>query len=349
MQGRNRIRLFRMILGAALLLGGAAQAPAVVIDGHPEDWEGKTDLPIPVDPSAAPGGLGTISSMKISQDDDFLYVFLSFAAPRPFARPDLQDRLIPGVWDDFSYVEIDRDGDGEWDYATRMVRGKRIGMNNLMILRRIEGQNAGRVVLEAEGRKDYRPLGPKAFFTPDGKSVELRIPRLPLRMQRGVVYVRARVRYRDDRTGSAQWVTRYHPGGNGWVGVELRPIVARGENNQSDSPARTLEPVISRSEFENEVGPRYAAFHGAYMYPWRTITPSTEVGSRPLEEMGTAMDAAVGRPAGPARSVIVVTPEGDVRSGEPASSSEDPEEGQGVPAEVSPEAAPSEAHQELGN
>lgn len=337
----NRRRLLPisrfMLLGMLITLLTVGSARAVLIDGHIQDWERYEALPIPEEEATYSSALGEISEMKVTQDDDFIYVYLKFAAPRPFESPGRQSELVSGVWDDFSYLELDRNGDGRWDFRTRMMHGKRIGLNNLAILGRIPEQDAGRIVLSAEGHKDYRPLGPRAFFSKDGQAVEMRIPRLPLRLQRGVVYLRARARYRDDRSGASQWITRRYPSGEGWVAVELRPIRRKGEGSESDSLARLREPVIPRREFEEEVGPRYARYRTAYTYPWRMIEPSGEVSSRSAASLETAGRPEDGSPAKPPRSVIVVTPDGQVRQGAPGTSSTNPEEGQGVPGEVEAE------------
>lgn len=316
---------------AVLLASSAFSARAIMIDGHTRDWDSLQALPIPVGPANYRSALGQIDELKVAQDDDFIYVYLKFGEARPFASGSRQAKLEQGRWDDFSYVEIDRDGDGRWDFQTQMQRGKRIGVNNLAILGRIPGQQAGRIVLAAEGHKDYLPLGPRAFFSSDSQSVELRIPRVALRLQAGVAYIRARVHYRDDRSGSSQWETRYYPEGEGWVALELRPMAGRGEGSRSDSPSRLTEPVIPRSEFESEVGPRYARYPGPYTYPWRSIVPSADVSTRAADLQGTGETKAEGEVVAPPRSVIVVTPDGRVRQGSPGTSSPNPEEGQGVP------------------
>lgn len=333
----NLLKPFLILLSAFILMQTTESVHAVLIDGHIQDWERYEPLPIPAEGATYSSRLGQIDEMKVTQDDDFVYVYLKFAVPRPFESQARQSDLIAGVWDDFSYLEIDRDADGRWDYRTRMMKGKRIGVNNLAVLRRIPGQDAGQIVLSAEGHKDYRPLGPRAFFSKDGQSVEMRIPRLPLGLQRGVVYLRAFAHYRDDRSGASQWIRRYYPSGEGWVAVELRPIERRGEGSKSDSLARLREPVIPRRDFEDEVGPRYARYRSAYTYPWREIRPSEEVSGRSAGDLDTAGRPTNGEPVSPPRSVIVVTPDGQVRQGTPGStSSSNPEEGQGVPGEVEP-------------
>ncbi len=329
----RRIALKPMLM--LLLFGfGPALAQAVLIDGHVNDWEGIKALPIPAESSTYSSPLGKIDEMKVSQDDDFIYVYLKFAVPRPFKPSSRQGELVSEVWDDFSYVEIDRDGDGQWDYLTRMVRGKRIGVNNLAILSRVPGTDAGKTLLAAEGRKDYQALGPRAFFSEDSRAVELRIPRLPLRLQKGNVFVRAMTHYRDDRPGMSPWVTRYYPSNDGWIAMELKTIQRRGEGSKSNSPARLREPVIPRRAFEDEVGPRYARYPTAYTYPWREIGPSKEVSSRSPDALLPGTGTRTGSPPSPARTLIVVTPDGQVRTGAPGTSSDDPEEGQGVPIEV---------------
>jgi hypothetical protein len=314
-------------------IGFPSGASAILIDGHAQDWESLRALPIPEETGGGTTDLGRIEAMKVSQDDDFIYVYLEFARPRPFVPSGRQQTFLPGVWDDLSYVEIDRDGDGVWDYRTRMVKGKRVGFNNMVILGRVGEQAEGRIVLDAEGRKDYRPLGPRGFFAVDNRSVELRIPRLPLRLQTGVVHLRARVKFRDDASGSKDWTTRYYPSNRGWIALQLRPALKSGERNLSDSPARKMEPVIAREEFENEVGPRYARYPGAYMYPWRAISPSEAVAHRAREP---EVDGDTGRPggAGAPRSVLIIGADGEIQMAPPAvTSSDDPEEGQGVPEE----------------
>lgn len=329
------IKRLNFLLTLAVFTLGVHHAHAVLIDGHMQDWERHSRLPIPSEGSTYSSALGEISAMKVAQDDDFVYVYLQFAVPRPFQRQARQVELVSGVWDEFSYLEVDRDGDGRWDYRTRMMTGKRIGVNNMAILERVSGQDAGQIVLSAEGRKDYRPLGPRAFFSKDGRSLEMRIPRLPLRLHQGVVYLRAMSHYRDDRSGTSQWIRRYYPADDGWVAVELKAIQRRGEGSKSDSLARLREPVIPRRDFEDEVGPRYARYRSDYTYPWREIGPSGEVSARSMGSIETAGKPEGGDKVSPPRSVIVVSPDGQFRQGTPGStSSSNPEEGQGVPGEV---------------
>jgi hypothetical protein len=78
------------------------RAAAILIDGHFKDWDGVQALPIPVDETARPDDLGRIEAMKVTQDDDFLYVYLEFARPRPFAPGGRQQAFVPGAWDDLS-------------------------------------------------------------------------------------------------------------------------------------------------------------------------------------------------------------------------------------------------------
>ena len=257
------------VLLLALLNGLQAHAePQIGIDGNTSDWQGIASLPLDYESELFVGSLAGIEQAKVTQDSDFIFVFLRFGIARPGLR---QASAAPKAarWDDYSYVELDREGDGLWDYRTLLVPGKRPGLNNMTVLSRLGAGAEGRMMLFPEGHKRYAPLGPRAYLTPDGRGLEMRIPRKPLGLNSGTVYLRFLVRYRD--AGAVQWNSNYLPAGDGWLGLRLD--IGEPEGVGTSSHARQREPVAPRSELEEIVTSRYSRGTEEFVVP--VVTPKS--------------------------------------------------------------------------
>lgn len=270
------MRLFRSLPLSILIVSLLCLAPsaqAIVIDGSANDWAAVPRLPLGGSADALTP-FGEIKSLRLSQDNDFIFVLIEFEEARPFDPPDRQLHLKNGLWDDFSYLEIDSNGDGQWDYRTRMVPGKRIGRNNLTVLRSHENNPAGAVMLHPEGSKDYLPLGPRAFFVQGGQAVEQRIPRKPLGFDKGRIFVRAMVTYMDPSRGVNQWSTSYCPEGGQWIGLDLATLPpAEMLNYASDSVNRALEPFMVRDALGMVRESPSTRLMSDYIYPRATPPP----------------------------------------------------------------------------
>jgi len=212
---------------ALFLLALAGRAPAQVeIDGDFSDW---TSIPAMTcaDSSAHDGELGRVAQWKVAADPQFLFALIQFEAPRPLVNPAGSTELQPGRWDDFGYLDLDINRDGQWDYRAQLSEGKRPGLNNLVVMNLdADGNPRGRL-LYPEGHKNYFPLGPRARLSADGRTIELRIPRRPLRLDvPATIDLRVRTRYRDSVRGGGGWVTEFTPGAAGCafqLGGRLRP------------------------------------------------------------------------------------------------------------------------------
>lgn len=282
--------------------------------------------------------MGSIRSVKVTQDEEFLFAQIHFARARPFANAAEQDALVRGIWEDFTYLEMDVDGDAEWDYRTKMVAGKRKGQNNLAVLARAGKGSGGKIALHAEGHKDYIPRGPKAMFTGKAGRIEMRIPRLPLGLESGVVYLRMLVRYRDDAEQKGKWRTRYYPAGGDWFGLELTPIdIEDFSVERLGSASAKYEPVITRSDFEGTLSPGFMSRDTQHVYPFgRRVAANPRLGSSgPAGADLFRPDVLSARPPKSVDPVFVLRPEGGVRSEAVGAADEDADADSGKnPAQV---------------
>jgi len=268
-----------------LIAGFSPGRAEILIDGLINDWGSVPAVPVPAAAGDPREGLGRILTLKVTTDDDFVFVLIGFGTPRPFTDPRRQDRLAEGFWDDFAYVEIDADGDGQWDYKTQMTKGKRIGVNNLAVLRSLPSGSAGLILLPPEGHKDYLPLGPRACFTADGRWVESRLPRQPLRLASGRIFLRGCVTFRDAVNGSGAWTTVYFPPAGRWIGLDLRPAPPEGYRLSGPmSLNRQLEPFVVRDEFERMMTPEALLRRSAWIFPRRRPSGLPLAASGPMGE-----------------------------------------------------------------
>lgn len=295
-----------------LVLWASVAASQIAIDGAFEDWSAVVDLPLTGDARPDDSELGAIDAIKVFADPDFIYLFIEFQAPRPFEGAGVHQMFQRGRWDDLSYWDLDVEGDGRWDFRTRMVRGKRPGFNNLMIVSR-SGQ-AERGILYGEGNKNYAPLGPRAFFDPDARRVEQRIPRLALGLLEGRIYLRAHVIYRDDPGGSGKWANAYFPGERRWIALELEQI-EMVEDSGGDLGrfvgGSALEPVMLRARFERLTRDDGFKPPSPYIYP--RPTPRAPQYVSPSGRGRDASDRKESQ-AEPIQPVIVIGPQGAVET-----------------------------------
>lgn len=330
---RNLLAALYAILPFAFLVC-TSSARAIVIDGSENDWGVVSELPLAADTQPHDSPLGAIRSMKLTQDDDFVFVYIEFAEPRPFADSRRQKDLVANVWDNFTYLEIDVNGDGQPDYRTRMEPGKRFGMNNLCVLQLKNATDPGTILLYGEGNKDYFPLGPRAFFNSTARAVEQRIPRVPLAFKEGRIFLRGCVTYCDKVRGTGNWVTEFYPQGGSWIALDLRPIVrpVLGEP-QELTPNRALEPVLRREQLGPIRETDSKRLMSTYVYPRPTPAPFVPKKSRNADSSDDERLPATLKPA------VVVGPGGEVT--QPLTAPQNEPEANPQPAP--PPAAPSPA------
>lgn len=310
------IALLAAVCVAIALGPNEARGSKIIIDGNVGDWAQIEILPIQ-DAGRAEYSVGSIRSVKVTQDEEFLFAQIHFSRARPFENPAEQGGLRPGVWDDFTYLEIDVDADGEWDYRTKMVAGKRAGQNNLAVLARAGKGSGGKIFLHPEGHKDYVPRGPKAMFTRKAGRLEMRVPRLTLGLESGVVYLRMLVRYRDDAEQKGKWQTRYFPTGGNWFGMQLTPIdIDNFIVAKLGSASAKYEPVITRTEFERTLSPAFMSRDTQHVYPFgRRIVANPRLGSSgPAGAELFRPEVPDARPPKSVKPVFVLSPEGGVRT-----------------------------------
>src|SRR5689334_5390547 len=113
-------RLFLIILFCIMWFLGIAAHAQIMVNGSLGDWEGIPALPVEPRDVGHDSVYGMVREVRAAADAYCLYVLLEFQAARPFANPQEPRQLAPGYFDDFSYLEIDANGDGKWDYRTQM-------------------------------------------------------------------------------------------------------------------------------------------------------------------------------------------------------------------------------------
>jgi len=215
----------------------------VTIDGRMQDWASLPQVRTYGMPSVPDSPLGGIRSIKLAYARDFLFMQINFTRARPFVDLAQPRKLIKGNWDDFGYLELDLDRDGGSDYLAQMTPGKRPGVNNLAIMAIDEYGRVRKRHLYPEGHKEYFPLGPRAMFSADGGSVEMRIPREPFNLRYNrMIGLRVRMRYRDSLQGSGRWVTEYTPAGGNWIPFYFGENVRPGEAAVIDGGIAALPP-----------------------------------------------------------------------------------------------------------
>ena len=215
----------------------------ITIDGRMQGWAPLPQAPTYGMASVPDSPLGAVRSVKLAYDRDFLFAQIDFTRARPFIDRARPRKLIKGNWDDFGYLELDLDGDGGSDYLAQMTPGKRPGVNNLAIMLIDEHGRVRKRHLYPEGHKEYFPLGPRAMFSADGGSVEMRIPREPFNLRYNrMIGLRVRLRYRDSLQGSGRWVTEYTPAGGNWIPFYFGENVRPGETAVIDGGIAALAP-----------------------------------------------------------------------------------------------------------
>jgi hypothetical protein len=186
-----------------------------------------------------------------------------------------------------------------------MVPGKRIGRNNLCVLRG-DLSKGGPMALEAEGHKDYLPLGPRGFFIRGGEAVEQRIPRKPLGLEKGRIFIRAIVTYRDQQRGTGNWSNATFPAGGQWIGLDLALPPPPDLAADISTVNRAIEPVMVRDALGAVRSSPSSRLMSHYIYPVATPAPFVPQVVKRAEEEQKPTPARAVQPA------IVVGPSGEV-------------------------------------
>ena len=199
---------YRLIaLFATLLIWGLPAEAAIVIDGQMDDWTEANTYEIPETlRDKAPTPFARVSRLAVAHDGEFLYLRVDFDRARPFTDSS-QAEFKPKYWAKCRYIELDVDGDSKVDYVAAMHSGKKKGLNNCYLFRHRDGQRE--TYLWHEGHKDWS--GIRGHHSPNGKSVELRIPRAPLGIVANPIGVRARMRIRDGLESDNAWHNTRYP------------------------------------------------------------------------------------------------------------------------------------------
>lgn len=193
-------------------------AAAIEIDGAMTDWEGVAALEMPAEVAAqAQSPFGVVERLWIAHDQQFLYFRLRFARPRPFAD-ETQSAWQPSYWANTRYIILDVNGDAQPDFYTNQIARPEGGLNHTYVVRYTD--DGPKTYLWYEGHADWHD-GPRGHYSPDGREIEIRVPREPLAITGTVLGVRVQMSLRDGLEGPNAWTNDRYPSPDTWFLYDL--------------------------------------------------------------------------------------------------------------------------------
>ncbi|MCK5805076.1 MAG: hypothetical protein KAI66_19740, partial [Lentisphaeria bacterium] len=210
---------FRLtVLLVLVLVLGARSGVAIEIDGKMADWTTASTYEVTEalrDQALTP--FARTRRLAVAHDDEFLYFRVDFEKARPFTDG-TQAKFKEKYWANRRYIELDVDGDSKVDYVTTMHPGKKKGLNNCYLVRHKDGER--NTYLWYEGTKAWN--GMRGHYSADGKSVEIRIPRAPLKISTNLIGVRVQMQIRDGLEGDNAWHNMRYPSDTAFYLYDLK-------------------------------------------------------------------------------------------------------------------------------
>ena len=216
---------FATVLLVACIAMCAPVAGAITIDGQMNDWTGGVAYEMPAEAlEAVRTPFGAVETLWVAHDDTFLYFRIRFERPRPFAD-ETQAAFREGYWANRRYIVLDVNGDAQPDYMTTQISRKEAGFNRTYVVD-LSGEKP-KTYLWYEGHPDWNAqTGPMGHHSPDGREIEIRVPREPLDIQGTTIGVQVKMSIRDGLEGTNAWTNDMYPSADRWFPVSYTHLRA---------------------------------------------------------------------------------------------------------------------------
>lgn len=226
----------RTALAAIFTLTAALGATAIEIDGRMNDWLGGVAYEMPEEALAkVQTPFAAVDGLQVTHDDTFLYFRIRFARPRPFAD-ETQAEFVEGYWANRRYIVLDVNGDARPDYMTTQITVADGGLNHTYVVD-LAG-DAPKTYLWHEGHRDWDPeTGPMGHYSPDGREIEIRVPREPLSIQGSTIGVQVKMSIRDGIEGPNQWTNDVYPSPDTYFLYDIAAAAAVEPAQSAGAPA----------------------------------------------------------------------------------------------------------------
>jgi len=234
-------------LAVTLGLVWVTGAAAIQIDGDTADWGGVAAMEMPADVAAgAQTPFGVVERLWVAHDEQFLYFRLRFGQPRPFAD-ETQAAWQTNYWANMRYIVLDVDGDAKPDYYTNQITRPDGGLNHAYVVRYTD--DGPKTYLWYEGHPDWSD-GPQGHYSPDGREIEIRVPRAPLSMAGSVIGVRVQMSIRDGIEGPNEWTNDRYPSPDTWFLYDLPAGGAVASASSAGPPMATMIAAVAPPQID---------------------------------------------------------------------------------------------------
>ena len=197
-------------------------------------------------PSQTP--FAAVENLWITHDDTCLYFRVRWERPRPFADQ-TQAEFQKGYWANRRYIVLDVNGDAQPDYMTTQISQKDAGYNRTYVVD-LTGEKA-KTCLWYEGHGDWDPqTGPQGHYSPDGREIEIRVPREPLGIQGAIIGVQVKMSIRDAMEGPNAWTNDVYPSANTWFLYDIATAAAVQSTEAAGPPAVTMVKTQTAPELD---------------------------------------------------------------------------------------------------
>ncbi|MBT5612496.1 MAG: hypothetical protein HN742_22680 [Lentisphaerae bacterium] len=229
-------------LAAVFIAASNCSAVAITIDGNMNDWTGGVAYEMPAEPlGAVQTPFAAVEKLWVAHDEVFLYLRIRWPRPRPFADK-TQGKFKKGYWANRRYIVLDVNGDAKPDYMTTQIARPKVGFNQAYVVD-LTGDKP-RTYLWYEGHKSWNPAsGPMGHYSPDGREIEIRVPRKPLKIKGSTIGVRVKMSIRDAVEGPNEWTNDLYPSADTYFLYDLKATAAVLPVKSSGPPSVSLSPA----------------------------------------------------------------------------------------------------------